>query len=594
MDEPMIRAWIQDATAPDPAPAHRPGRWVAETEWPSQRTGNMSLHVTPGGLSDTASDQPVTIACPETAGHAAQVWCMYGAGADGPLDQRTEEGYMAVFDTAPLPQDIEILGFPILHLRVASDVVQANLAAVMSLVAPDGRATFVSHGVLNLTHRDGHAEPSSLPIGTEVDAVVQLNVVGQTLPAGYRLRLALSQAYWPIIWPSAEKAVLAIGSARLDLPTRPPAPSDAQLPEFGPAEGTEPLRTEVLEPGSFHRRRSIDYATGVETHERFDDTGLVTHLHTGITLRAASWDIFRIHPDDPNSAQGTCRWEKSFARGDWRAELETEVQVSARADVWRIRAHLVARDADGVVAEADLGRGCTAGPRLSGGRPPAEPFRRPEGMAVFPAFGPGAETHSLTTEEGVRMRVVEEGDGPPVVFVPGGDQTADAYSQQFSRLSDRFRCIAYDPRGAGETTAPPPPWSMEDYARDCAAVIDAFCGGQAAVAGLSLGGLVTQATAIAFPGRCRLRSRWERPPISTVSPGTGCRRKSTCGARASAYRNTSWPRITQCMPFPQRPFTSRSFGHRSRKATPNDSATAIRRPRSTNGRPASISTAARR
>jgi 3-oxoadipate enol-lactonase len=47
-------------------------------------------------------------------------------------------------------------------------------------------------------------------------------------------------------------------------------------------------------------------------------------------------------------------------------------------------------------------------------------------MAVFPAFGPGAETHSLTTEEGVRMRVVEEGDGPPVVFVPGGDQTADA------------------------------------------------------------------------------------------------------------------------------------------------------------------------
>jgi putative CocE/NonD family hydrolase len=351
MDEPMIRAWIQDATAPDPAPAHRPGHWVAETEWPSQRTGNMSLHVTPGGLSDTASDQPVTIACPETAGHAAQVWCMYGAGADGPLDQRTEEGYMAVFDTAPLPQDIEILGFPILHLRVASDVVQANLAAVLSLVAPDGRATFVSHGVLNLTHRDGHAEPSSLPIGTEVDAVVQLNVVGQTLPAGYRLRLALSQAYWPIIWPSAEKAALAIGSARLDLPTRPPAPSDAQLPEFGPAEGTEPLRTEVLEPGSFHRRRSIDYATGVETHERFDDTGLVTHLHTGITLRAASWDIFRIHPDDPNSAQGTCRWEKSFARGDWRAELETEVQVSARADVWRIRAHLVARDADGVVAE---------------------------------------------------------------------------------------------------------------------------------------------------------------------------------------------------------------------------------------------------
>jgi pimeloyl-ACP methyl ester carboxylesterase len=125
-------------------------------------------------------------------------------------------------------------------------------------------------------------------------------------------------------------------------------------------------------------------------------------------------------------------------------------------------------------------------------------------MAVFPTFGPNAETHSLTTEDGVRMRVVVEGEGPPVVFVPGGDQTADAYSQQFTRLSDRFRCIAYDPRGAGDTTAPPPPWSMEDYARDCAAVIDAFCDGRAAVTGLSLGGLVTQATAIGFPDKVRV------------------------------------------------------------------------------------------
>jgi 3-oxoadipate enol-lactonase len=125
-------------------------------------------------------------------------------------------------------------------------------------------------------------------------------------------------------------------------------------------------------------------------------------------------------------------------------------------------------------------------------------------MAVFPAFGPGAETHSLTTNEGVTMRVVIEGTGPDVVFIPGGDATADGYSQIFARLTDRFRCISYDPRGAGQTVSPAPPWSMEDYARDCAAVIDAFCGGKAVVSGLSLGGLVTQATAIAFPDKVRL------------------------------------------------------------------------------------------
>ncbi len=125
-------------------------------------------------------------------------------------------------------------------------------------------------------------------------------------------------------------------------------------------------------------------------------------------------------------------------------------------------------------------------------------------MSVFPGFGPDAETHELTTGDGVTMRVVVQGHGPDVVFIPGGDATADAYSQQFDRLSDSYRCISYDPRGAGATVSPPPPWTMADYGRDCAAMIDAFCGGSAVVSGLSLGGLVTQATAIAFPERVRM------------------------------------------------------------------------------------------
>ncbi|MXZ80978.1 MAG: alpha/beta fold hydrolase [Gammaproteobacteria bacterium] len=125
------------------------------------------------------------------------------------------------------------------------------------------------------------------------------------------------------------------------------------------------------------------------------------------------------------------------------------------------------------------------------------------GVSAFPKFEERARIHSLSAE-GVTMRVVVEGEGPEVVFVPGGDQTAEAYSQQFARLSDTFRCISYDPRGAGATTSPPAPWAMGDYARDCAAVIDAFCDGEAVVSGLSLGGLVTQQVAIDFPDKVRL------------------------------------------------------------------------------------------
>ncbi|MEO0622605.1 MAG: alpha/beta hydrolase [Pseudomonadota bacterium] len=124
-------------------------------------------------------------------------------------------------------------------------------------------------------------------------------------------------------------------------------------------------------------------------------------------------------------------------------------------------------------------------------------------MSAFPSFVSSAQEHTLAAN-GVTMRVVVDGTGPDVVFVPGGDQTAEAYSQQFALLRDEHRCITYDPRGAGETEAPSPPWSMSDYAVDCAAVIDAFCAGRAVVSGLSLGGLVTQQTAIDFPDKVRL------------------------------------------------------------------------------------------
>ena len=89
-------------------------------------------------------------------------------------------------------------------------------------------------------------------------------------------------------------------------------------------------------------------------------------------------------------------------------------------------------------------------------------------MSAFPQFGPAAQTHSLTAG-GVTMRVVIEGNGPDIIFIPGGDQTAEGYSQQFARLARDFRCISYDPRGAGDTVSPPAPWTMGDYAQDCAA-----------------------------------------------------------------------------------------------------------------------------
>ena len=45
MDEPVLRAWMQESVRPATTYAERPGRWVAETAWPPQDRQPMLLHL---------------------------------------------------------------------------------------------------------------------------------------------------------------------------------------------------------------------------------------------------------------------------------------------------------------------------------------------------------------------------------------------------------------------------------------------------------------------------------------------------------------------------------------------------------------------
>ncbi|SPH23754.1 Cocaine esterase [Defluviimonas aquaemixtae] len=356
MNEPILRAWVQDPAPPATHYAERPGKWVAEPSWSGTRTDELALTLVPGGLTrETARDGSIVIASPQTVGRGAQNWCSYGLVADLATDQRVEAGGSVVLETGPLEDDLELLGFPILDAEVASDRPVANLAAVLSAVAPDGAATLVTYGVLNLTHRNSHADPAPMTPGKAERVRLQLNVCGQRFAKGQRLRLALSTSYWPVIWPAPEtlQLTLSTGKSRLLLPVRKPKGSDSALTPFGAPEGAAPLRTDKPGRHEFSRTETIDLVSGISTYRRNDASEPVTHLHTGIEFGSRSEDVFTIHPDDPNSATGTCRWHKTYRRDDWQATVDAEVTVRALRDVWRIDATLRALDGDDVVAERE-------------------------------------------------------------------------------------------------------------------------------------------------------------------------------------------------------------------------------------------------
>jgi 3-oxoadipate enol-lactonase len=90
---------------------------------------------------------------------------------------------------------------------------------------------------------------------------------------------------------------------------------------------------------------------------------------------------------------------------------------------------------------------------------------------------------------GLHVAYDDAGSGTPVLFLHGFPHNRGLWAPQTSALVGRARCIAPDLRGFGDTDAVPP-YSMDQYADDAAALLDALGVDRAVVAGLSMGGYV--------------------------------------------------------------------------------------------------------
>jgi uncharacterized protein len=313
MDEPELRVWLQDVVAPAGHHAVRPGRWVS---WGAGETRALEI-----GAGVTRS--------PEAAGQDAGAWCPDGGQGDWPPDQRAEDGRALSFDWA-LEEDVEILGFPEAELSLHVDRPRALVAVRLCAVAPDGASLLITRGLLNLTHRDSHEHIAPLEPGRRYDVRVKLDAIAHAVPAGHRLRLAVSTVYWPWAWPSPEPVTLTLHGGRLLLPLR--APRDEVLRDFGPPEQAEPLALQTIAPGRTNRTQTYDLAT--RTHEiRFEwDVGGHRRLvEAGTEMEDTNVSVYRITDGDPLSAEVEVECMSALGRGDWRTRIETHSRTTSTA-----------------------------------------------------------------------------------------------------------------------------------------------------------------------------------------------------------------------------------------------------------------------
>ena len=349
MDEPMLRAWIEDPIGPAPYNPEKPGRWAAESRWPPERIQPLIFSLSPGKLGargDWASNDVLTISSPQTTGLAAGKWCPYGAWADQPLDQRQEMGGQLVFDSAPLGEAFDVLGAPILSLEVSSDKPNALIAATLCEVFPDGAAARIAYGILNLSHRDGHEALAPMVPGQRYRIALKLTDIGHRFGAGNRIRIAVSNAYWPLVWPSPEANMLSIHCAAgtLSLPVRGASDLDGKLPVLAQAESAKPLRQTQIDPPRNTWTVHFDAMNGETVLTRLNDDGLRRIDGIGLELGLRGEHKYTIKADDPLSARLDTHYVRRYRRGAWAVTGETRVTLTSTRGEFLVEASLIARE----------------------------------------------------------------------------------------------------------------------------------------------------------------------------------------------------------------------------------------------------------
>ncbi|MGH7666786.1 MAG: alpha/beta fold hydrolase [Candidatus Dormibacteria bacterium] len=110
-----------------------------------------------------------------------------------------------------------------------------------------------------------------------------------------------------------------------------------------------------------------------------------------------------------------------------------------------------------------------------------------------------AELRRVRAGDGTELAVYALGEGPPLLLIPGLGTDHHAFVWNLAELATTFECLVLDQRGIGLSESTPGPYTMELLADDAASVLRHLAPRDAAVMGVSMGGMVAQHLAIRHP-----------------------------------------------------------------------------------------------
>jgi pimeloyl-ACP methyl ester carboxylesterase len=109
----------------------------------------------------------------------------------------------------------------------------------------------------------------------------------------------------------------------------------------------------------------------------------------------------------------------------------------------------------------------------------------------------------FAVNNGTRIYWEEHGEGEPVLLIMGLSYSLDMWHRTTPVLARHYRVILFDNRGVGRSDCPVGPYSLAGMAVDAAAVLDAAGCDRVHVFGVSMGGMIAQEFALAYPERVK-------------------------------------------------------------------------------------------
>jgi uncharacterized protein len=358
--EPPISVFVRRSTKPEPDLDGVRGEWRFEPGWPPERLRDTTFRLEE---AEERSGRGDVLEVRGDVGPTGSIWCAAGLPFGQPLDQQPDEALSLVYDWPELEQEMEILGYPQMHLTVRSSAAAAFVSAKLCDVFPDGTSALVSRGLLNLTHRASHERPEPLAPGEPYQVMVELDATSWVFEAGHRIRLDLAGADWPNVWSPPGPATLSIDrtGGALVLPVIAGPPPYRHAPAFAAPRAESPgspptspsdLATRGGVRGSGHvspdpvwriehdvlgRERRVVIAHGSDTVledgsisiERYAGEAVVSTVDPA-RASASGQATFRLQWPEA-TVESSVRTSLQSDAGAWRLEIELDVTENDEA-----------------------------------------------------------------------------------------------------------------------------------------------------------------------------------------------------------------------------------------------------------------------